>query len=125
MLRTVLQTIMFSCIWIVTVHAQSGMNQRSNTYSIVDTGIEEFYSNTSVIKKPEKGEPFFGQDAHYRINPPSYTDNEDGTITDNVTGLMWQKVMDKKMSLQEALLVVKNSKVGGYQDWRLPSIYKY
>lgn len=26
------------------------------------------------------------------------------------------------MSLQEAMLVVKNSKVGGYQDWRLPSI---
>lgn len=122
MLRTILQTIILLCIWVVTVHAQSGINQRSNTYSIVDTGIEEFYSNTSVIKKHEKGEPFFGQDGHYRINPPSYTDNEDGTITDNVTGLMWQKVMYKKMSLQEAMLVVKKSKVGGYQDWRLPSI---
>ena len=44
------------------------------------------------------------------------------TITDNVTGLMWQKVMDKKMSLQEAMVEVKNSKIGGYQDWRLPSI---
>ncbi|WP_202813775.1 hypothetical protein [Defluviitalea phaphyphila] len=28
-------------------------------------------------------------------NQPSYTDNGDGTITDNVTGLMWMKDMGK------------------------------
>lgn len=32
-----------------------------------------------------------GQDGEYRINPKSYTDNNDGTVTDNNTGLMWQK----------------------------------
>jgi len=33
----------------------------------------------------------FGEDSDYTINPPSYTDNGDGTINDNVTGLVWQK----------------------------------
>lgn len=32
-----------------------------------------------------------GDDGAYTTNPPSYTDNLDGTVTDNVTGLMWQK----------------------------------
>ncbi len=32
-----------------------------------------------------------GQDGIYSINTPSYTDNSNGTITDNVTGLIWQK----------------------------------
>jgi hypothetical protein len=32
-----------------------------------------------------------GQDGAYTINAMSFTDNGDGTITDNITGLMWQK----------------------------------
>lgn len=35
-----------------------------------------------------------GDDASYTIDPPSYTDNSNGTITDNVTGLLWQKQDD-------------------------------
>lgn len=44
-----------------------------------------------------------GQDGAYSINSPSYTDNGDGTITDNVTGLVWQKRDDgKARTWQEA-----------------------
>lgn len=32
-----------------------------------------------------------GQDGYYDIQPMSFTDNGDGTILDNVTGLTWQK----------------------------------
>lgn len=32
-----------------------------------------------------------GQDGAYSINPMSFTDNGNGTITDNNTGLLWQK----------------------------------
>jgi hypothetical protein len=35
-----------------------------------------------------------GQDGAYNINPMSYTDNDNGTVTDNNTGLMWQKQDD-------------------------------
>lgn len=58
-------------------------------YPIVDTDQFTFYDNIAAISIPSKGDDFYGQDATYRGNQASYTDNEDGTITDNVTGLMW------------------------------------
>ena len=36
----------------------------------------------------------FGEDSDYLINAPSYTDNGDGTVTDNSTDLMWQQEDD-------------------------------
>ena len=67
----------------------SGDIQR--TFNIPDSGQSRCYSNEDEIVCPEKGEAFFGQDAQYSTNPMSYTDNGDGTITDNVTGLMWEQ----------------------------------
>jgi len=122
MLIRILLALVFTLIFLVNASAQEGLNQTIQTYRIVDTGVEQFYGNTSIIPKPKPGEPFFGQDGHYHINPPSYTDNGDGTITDNVTGLMWQKVMNQKMSFEEAMLQVKKASLGGYKDWRIPSI---
>ncbi len=92
------------------------------SYPIVDTGVATFYSNDAVIPAPAEGAPFYGQDATYQGNEPSYTDNGDGTITDNVTGLMWQKDMGSKMSFDEAAAVAPSLRLGGYADWRIPSI---
>ena len=58
---------------------------------IPDTGQTLCYDDSDTIICPEEGEAFYGQDAQITGNTPSYTDNGDGTITDNVTGLMWQK----------------------------------
>lgn len=92
------------------------------SYRIPDTGVTDFYSNTEIIDEPSEGEPFYGQDATYQFNTPSYTDNNDGTITDNVTGLMWQKDMGEKMTYEEALEAAENCTLGGYDDWRIPTI---
>lgn len=92
------------------------------SYSVVDTGVTEFYDDSQVIQKPKKGEYFYGQDAGHKANTPSYTDNKNGTITDNVTGLMWQKEMPAKMSFEEMSAYAKNSHLGGYNDWRVPTI---
>lgn len=94
----------------------------ANTYNIVDTGQNKFYNNDSVISSLVKGEDFFGQDANYNINPPSYTDNNDGTITDNITGLVWQKEMGEKLSYGDAMKKINNLKIGGHSDWRVPMI---
>lgn len=91
-------------------------------YPIVDTGQERCYENRLEIKYPKAGEPFFGQDAHYQGNQLSYRDNGDGTITDMVTGLTWQKNPGPKKTFPEAVAGASSCEAGGYDDWRLPSI---
>ncbi|PLW93394.1 MAG: hypothetical protein C0592_06295 [Marinilabiliales bacterium] len=104
----------------------------AQTYKIVDTGQETFYDSTIYVPSISSSQPFYGQDAHYSGNQPSYTDNGDGTITDNVTGLMWTKSPDldydgdidyyDKVSFDEAPLYADTMTVGGYTDWRVPTI---
>ena len=92
------------------------------TYPIVDTYVSEFCSNNALISAPTEGEAFYGQDATYTGNQPSYTDNSDGTVTDNVTGLMWQQVMGDKMSYADAVKLVATMNLGDHSDWRIPTI---
>jgi hypothetical protein len=58
---------------------------------------------------------------HYGIN--KFVDNGNGTITDESTGLMWQKE-DSQSALdwKSSLAYAKNINVGNYNDWRLPTI---
>ncbi len=95
---------------------------RAETYPIVDTRQQRCYDNSREITYPKTGEPFFGQDAQYQGNQPSYRDNGDGTISDLVTGLMWQKDPGPKKTFAEAVAGASACRVGGYDDWRLPSI---
>lgn len=92
------------------------------TYKIVDTGVETYYTDNSIVSYISEGHRFYGQDAHYEGYQPSYQDNGDGTVTDLVTGLMWQQTMDEKMTYEDALLYANDSKLGGYSDWRIPTI---
>ena len=90
-------------------------------YTIVDTGQTRCYDNHTEIEYPKADAAFFGQDAHYRGNQPAYKDHGDGTITDLKTGLMW--IQDPvRMTYRQALSGAAACKVGGYSDWRLPSI---
>ena len=55
---------------------------------------------------------------------PSYlVDNEDGTITDPNTGLMWQKgTAPGTYTWEQALAYANNLTLAGRSDWRLPNI---
>ena len=63
----------------------------------------------------------FGEDQDYLINTPSYTNNGNGTITDNVTGLMWQQVDGGEMTIENAAIYCDGLSLGGFSDWRLPT----
>jgi len=77
----------------------------------------------NIIDAPAEGEAFYGQDAQYNTTLPSYTDNGDGTVTDDNTGLMWQQTPpENKKTYDEAVEYVENLTTGGYTDWRLPTI---
>ena len=90
-----------------------------------DTGISLCYDHTQEIDCPELGEPFYGQDAQYVSNPMSFTFSGDGTVTDNVTGIIWQQEDDgiarrwwEAMDYCEALDLADNT------EWRLPNEYE-
>ncbi|WP_199269596.1 DUF1566 domain-containing protein [Formosa sp. L2A11] len=91
-------------------------------YTIVDTNVSDFYDSESIITAPNEDDDFYGQDATYNGNQASYTDNGDGTVTDNVTGLMWQQDMGDKMSYADALALIDDFNLGEYTDWRIPTI---
>ncbi len=92
------------------------------SYSIVDTDVTDYYSDIALIAKPSSTDAYFGQDANYSGNQPSYKNNEDGTITDNVTGLMWEQDMGSKITFTEAFTKASSSKLGGHSDWRVPTL---
>jgi Protein of unknown function (DUF1566) len=105
-------------------------------YAIVDSGQTLCYNATAQIDPPAPGADFYGQDAQYKGNQPSYTRSTDGlTVTDNVTGLVWQQSPDTngdgvinvadKMTWEQAQaypVKLNAKKFGGFDDWRLPSI---
>ena len=55
-----------------------------------------------------------------------FTDNGDGTVTDNQTGLMWAKDADSgaQVSWWDAKTYAFNEDAGGHSDWRLPEIWE-
>ncbi len=93
------------------------------SYPIVDTAQGTCYNNSELIDCPAEGEAFYGQDAQYTGNTPSYTDNGDGTVTDNVTGLVWtQELSEASMPWSDASGYCESLEVGSITDWRLPNI---
>ena len=102
----------------------------TETFTLPDTGQAPCYALSDSITDCTGT----GQDGEYSINVMSYTDNGDGTVTDNVTGLMWQKVDDNTLyNWYEASGTVDATSnpggvadacgaltTGGHSDWRLP-----
>lgn len=91
-------------------------------YVVVDTGQNRFFDSLNEISAPSLGNPFYGQDGSYGGIQPSYTDNGNGTVTDNNTGLTWQQDPGSKMSYNDAAANLSSFHLGGYTDWRLPTI---
>jgi hypothetical protein len=102
------------------VHAQP--EPVALTYPAVHTGVTRHFSDDALIDPPQSGDPFYGQDPDYPHHQPSYTDHGDGTITDNVTGLMWQKTMGPKISFKQAREQAADLRLAGHIDWRVPTI---
>ncbi len=92
------------------------------SYTIVDTHQSNCYDNSSVTTAPSSGSAFYGQDAQYSGNAPSYQDNGDGTITDLNTGLMWQQGFNYEKTYAEAVSEASTFNLAGHTDWRLPTI---
>jgi hypothetical protein len=54
-----------------------------------------------------------------------YIVNNDGTISDNKTELMWQREYHHFFTLDKAHEYVKNMRLANYTDWRIPTIEEF
>ena len=94
------------------------------TYTLTDTGQGFCYnSDGENIDCPAAGEAFYGQDAQFTGAAFDYTDNGDGTVTDNVTGLTWEQSPNSgPSSWPQAQEYCESLSLGGHDDWRMPSL---
>jgi hypothetical protein len=86
-------------------------------------------SSWSMTNLPDTGQIIsytstFGEDSDYTIHPPAYVNNGDGTISDKVTGLMWQQTDGGEMTWNNAASYATGLTLGGYTDWRLPTSHE-
>lgn len=105
---------------------------QGSDYPIVDTGQTTCFDDTTATDCPPEGAALYGQDAQFTGNAPSYTTNQDGTVTDNVTGLIWQQSADTtgdgsitaadKLTYDGAVRYCENLTLADQSDWRLPDI---
>lgn len=107
-------------------------DETATTFKLPDSGQTKCYQAVDPYAEiPCEGT---GQDGAYSINTLSYTDNGNGTVTDNNTGLMWQKEDDNQTynwyqasGTYEATYNPSSQNVcgsltlGGHTDWRLPA----
>lgn len=85
----------------------------AEAFQLPDTGQTTSFTNIA------------GEDADYTINPPWYTDNGDGTVTDNNTGLIWQQNEDDVQTYwSDAKAHCAGLSLGGKLGWRLPTKFE-
>ena len=106
-----------------SVDGGEGANPADVSYPIVETMQSTCYAVAgAAMTCATEGAVVYGQDAQSESYPASYTDNGDGTVTDNVTGLMWQQDPGAKMTYDQAVAGAGSSTLAGHDDWRLPTI---
>jgi hypothetical protein len=89
-------------------------------WTVPGTGITACYDNVQEIVCPSPGQAFYGQNGNFPGTPRSYAQTAD-TVTDQVTGLVWQKTPDGVARTHSAAATYcADLDLGGQTDWRLP-----
>jgi hypothetical protein len=65
-----------------------------------------------------------GDDADVTMHPPALRRNDDGSVTDLVTGLHWQQADGGEMTWDAAVAYCRALTLGRYDTWRLPSAHE-
>ena len=99
-------------------------------------GVTGTCEGEPIVIETGAGVPKTGQTTQYRSGDnghlqtgiawpdPRFTDHGDGTVTDNLTGLMWAKNADMwgAIAWNNAIDNCKNLVLAGRSDWRLPTV---
>lgn len=94
-----------------------------NGYRVAPTGQRACYDlRNREIPCPSRRQPLYGQDAQAAVSRLAYRDNGDGTVSDLITGLVWQKSPGPKVTWTEAVAAARRLRLAGQDNWRLPTI---
>lgn len=99
-------TAILTSFFILNITAQT---VSKTMLRLPDTGQKNSYTNT------------FGEDNDYSINTPFYINNGNGTVTDTITGLIWQQTDGGEMTIENAAIYCDTLTLGGFTNWRLPT----
>jgi hypothetical protein len=125
--------------WLVNMQSGMGtMTSKNNAYYILPVRISGSEKSYEIPKTGQTVSYASGDDGYIEAGidwpEPRFADNGDGTVTDNVTGLMWLKDGGcLKKTWTSALSAIKdiNANSGAYNclgytadhsDWRLPNV---
>ena len=94
-----------------------------------DAGQTACYNATADIACPtDPDQDFFGQEAQYDGLLSTYTAGvglREGTVRDNLTGLVWRKDLDSTadggITFVQLTALCDALNLGGYDDWRVPT----
>jgi hypothetical protein len=104
-----MKKIIISSLFSIIALISFGQTVNKTMSKLPDTGEINSYTNT------------FGEDADYTFYAPFFINNGNGTVTDTITGLMWQKTDGGEMTIENATIYCDTFTLGGFSNWRLPN----
>ena len=103
-----------------------GMTRAVDWVPLPDSGQTKCYdTDGKEMNCPAVGLPRYGQDAQYQGAPPAYQDNDNQTVTDQNSGLVWMKSDDGTPRIwKDAVDYCNGLDFAGRSDWRLPTRFE-
>jgi hypothetical protein len=106
-----------------------GLYWCAETYQMQDCmgwGIFTGFGSATAVSKQSKQYAIAvraGYDENFsKAGISRFVDNGDGTVTDKISGLMWQQGDNPRMNWFETLKYCHKLELAGHNDWRLPNI---
>jgi hypothetical protein len=108
---------MLSTVYIPNAMSGNPVSLRSQVKQLSDKDVMVMLKKYNFFDRTKNKAGAFVND---------FVDNNDGTVTDQVTGLMWQKDGSSEgmtwADVKEYVNKLNSGQFGGYSDWRLPTI---
>ena len=129
-------------LWTSTAHTQIPSSYKTSvksttgeTYGMYETMPQQYMvvrdtsDGPAALAKTGQSSGYeyaYGEDGELRNGytwpSPRFTNQGGGVIVDNLTGLMWSQNSYGSGSWEAALSSAQSVTLGGYDDWRLPSV---